>query len=325
MKSNMIKAGIVGGAGYTGGETIRILLRHPQCELTFVQSRSQNGKQLCNIHTDLIGETVIYFSENYKEDVDVIYLCLGHGESHVFLKENNINSRIKIIDLSQDYRLTELKESGFIYGLPEVNREQIRDAQNIANPGCFATAIQLALLPMAASGNLINDVHVSGITGSTGAGQKPTDTSHFSWRSSNVSTYKAFEHQHLHEINKTLSNLQESECNIYFIPFRGTFTRGILTCSYVKTELTLKRVTDLYKTYYASHPFVTIVEKNPDVKQVVNTNKCLLFIEKHKDVINVTSVIDNLVKGASGQAVQNMNIMFGLDETCGLMLKPVAF
>ncbi len=321
----MIKAGIIGGAGYTGGEAIRILLRHPSCELSFVTSRSQVGKKLSEIHSDLIGETDTTFSDNYGEEVDVIFLCLGHGESKLFLEKNKINSKIKIIDLSQDYRLTKAEKSGFVYGLPEINREKIKEARHIANPGCFATAIQLALLPLAASGNLLSDIHVSGITGSTGAGQKPTHLSHFSWRHSNISTYKAFEHQHLFEINKTLAALQGSESNIYFIPFRGTFTRGILSCSYVKSDLSLERVTELYKTYYASHPFVHIVDKNPDVKQVVNTNKCLLFIEKHKDIINISSVIDNLVKGAAGQAVQNMNLLFGLDETAGLMLKAVAF
>jgi N-acetyl-gamma-glutamyl-phosphate reductase len=321
----MVKAGIVGGAGYTGGETIRLLLRHPQCALNFVQSRSQAGKNLTDVHTDLIGETGLNFSAGYSEDVDVLFLCLGHGESKLFLNENKISSTVKIIDLSQDFRLTDSKESGFVYGLPEVFREEIKSAQNVANPGCFATAIELALLPMAAAKNIKGDVHVSGITGSTGAGQKPTDVSHFSWRSSNISTYKAFEHQHLMEINKTLSALQGTESNIYFIPFRGTFTRGILVCAYLKTDLPQEKVTEIYKEFYASHPFVNIVHKNPDVKQVLNTNKCLLFIEKHKDIINIVSVIDNLVKGASGQAVQNMNLMFGLEETDGLLLKPVAF
>lgn len=321
----MIKAGIIGGAGYTGGETIRLLILHPQCELSFIQSRSQAGKPITRIHRDLTGETDLIFTENYQDDVDVIFLCLGHGESTAFLLENELNPKIKIIDLSQDFRLSDHKISGYSYGLPEAFRDEIKKAQNIANPGCFATAIQLALLPLAANKILKNDVHVSGITGSTGAGQKPTNTSHFSWRSSNISTYKAFEHQHLAEIGKTLTTLQGEESNIYFLPFRGNFTRGILSCAYTKSKLTLEQATLMYSEFYELHPFVTLVDKNPDVKQVVNTNKCLLFIEKHKDIINIVSVIDNLVKGASGQAVQNMNLMFGLDETAGLMLKPVAF
>ena len=321
----MIKAGIIGGAGYTGGEAIRILLRHPHCELVFVQSRSQAGKPVEHIHRDLAGETGIKFSETYNENVDVIFLCLGHGESSLFLLNNQIDPKIRIIDLSQDFRLKEAKQSGFVYGLPEAFKDEIKKAQNIANPGCFATAMQLSLLPFAANKILADDIHISGITGSTGAGQKPTATSHFSWRSSNVSTYKAFRHQHLDEVEKTLKILQGTESSIYFIPFRGNFTRGILSCTYMKSDLNLEQVTILFSDYYKSHPFIHIVDENPDVKQVVNTNKCLLFIEKHKDIINIVSVIDNLVKGASGQAIQNMNLMFGLEETAGLILKPVAF
>lgn len=321
----MIKAGIIGGAGYTGGETLRILLRHPQSKISFIQSRSQAGKAVSDVHTDLIGETELLFTDKYSGPADVLFLCLGHGESKAFLEKNTFNPSVKIIDLSQDFRLDDPAENSFIYGLPEVNREDIKSAQNIANPGCFATAIQLAVLPLAASGNLQHDLHISGITGSTGAGQKPTTVSHFSWRSSNISTYKAFQHQHLAEINKTLAAVQGRQSNIYFVPFRGPFTRGILTSSYTKSDLTLDRARDLYKLYYSSHPFVSIVDSNPDIKQVVNTNKCLLFLEKHKDIINVVSVIDNLIKGASGQAVQNMNLMFGLQETSGLMLKPAAY
>jgi N-acetyl-gamma-glutamyl-phosphate reductase len=321
----MIKAGIIGGAGYTAGEAIRILLRHPQCKLVFVQSRSQAGKAVTEIHRDLTGETDLKFNENYQQDVHVIFFCLGHGETQLFLLKNKIDPKIKLIDLSQDFRLTDAKQSGYVYGLPEAFKEEIKKATHIANPGCFATAIQLSLLPFAVNKMLKGEVHISGITGSTGAGQKPTETSHFSWRSSNISTYKVFEHQHLNEIQHTIGRLQGAESNIYFLPFRGNFTRGILSCTYLKSDLTMKQATILFSDYYKDHPFVHLVDKNPDVKQVLNTNKCLLFIEKHKDVINITCVIDNLVKGASGQAVQNMNLMFGLDETAGLMLKPVAF
>ena len=321
----MIKAGIIGGAGYTGGEAIRILLRHPQCKLVFAQSRSQAGKAVTDIHRDLTGETDLMFSENYQQDVDVLFFCQGHGETQLFLLKNKIDPKIRLIDLSQDFRLTDKKQSGYVYGLPEAFRDEIKKAENIANPGCFATAIQLSLLPLAVNKMLKNDVHISGITGSTGAGQKPTETSHFSWRSSNISTYKAFEHQHLNEIQQTIGRLQGEESTIYFLPFRGNFTRGILSCTYLKSDLSLEQATILFSDYYKDHPFVHLVDKNPDVKQVLNTNKCLLFIKKHKNVINITSVIDNLVKGASGQAIQNMNLMFGMDETAGLMLKPVAF
>ncbi len=323
----MIKAGIVGGAGYTGGELIRILINHPDCEIKSIQSRSQTGKNISDVHSDLLGEIDLKFCLDLDEAVDVLFLCLGHGESKVFLAEKTIPQNVKIIDLSQDFRLKSNTKRNFVYGLPEVNREKIYKAENIANPGCFATAIQLALLPLAANNQLKNDVHVSGITGSTGAGQKPSTTTHFSWRSSNISLYKAFEHQHLAEINKTLRETQSEkrDGHIYFLPFRGNFTRGILASAYTKTKLSLKEAITFYSEFYQQHPFVFLSDTNPDVKQVINTNKAVLFLEKHDDVLNIVSVIDNLIKGACGQAVQNMNLMFGLDETSGLKLKPVAF
>jgi len=323
----MIKAGIIGGAGYTGGELIRILLNHPQCQIKFIQSRSQSGNNISDIHTDLLGETDLKFCPDLDETIDVLFLCLGYGESKVFMDENQIQSNIKVIDLSQDFRLESKANRPFVYGLSEAHKEKIKSAENIANPGCFATAIQLAILPLAANNHLKNDIHVSGITGSTGAGQNPSGTTHFSWRSSNVSLYKAFEHQHLAEINKTILEIQSenNEGQIYFLPFRGNFTRGILASAYTKTNLTIDEANVLYSMHYAGHPFIFLSKVNPDLKQVINTNKAILYLQKYDDVLSIVSVIDNLVKGASGQAVQNMNLMFGLEETCGLQLKPVAF
>jgi N-acetyl-gamma-glutamyl-phosphate reductase len=322
----MIKTGIVGGAGYTGGELLRILLRHPQCEISFILSRSQKGRLVSDIHPDLIGETDLSFSSEINEKTDIVFLCMGHNESKKFLNEIKIPNHIKIIDLSQDFRLSSPDNYPFVYGLPEINRLQIMNAQYIANPGCFATAIQLALLPLAVKNLLSSDVHVSAITGSTGAGQKLTATTHFTWRSSNISLYKAFRHQHLAEITKTLMFLQKGfEPSIRFLPFRGNFTRGILATVYTKINMSLEEARQLFNDYYQPHPFVFISEKNPDLKQVVNTNKSVLYLEKHKSDLLVVCVIDNLVKGAAGQAIQNMNLMFGLEETCGLSLKPVAF
>ena len=323
----MIKAGIIGGAGYTGGELIRILINHPHCDLKFIQSLSQEGKNISDVHRDLLGETDLKFCRGLDETVDVLFLCLGHGRSKVFLDENKFPQNTRIIDLSQDFRLESKTQRKFEYGLPEANREKILEAQNIANPGCFATAIQLALLPLAANNFLKNEIHVSGVTGSTGAGQNPSGTTHFSWRSSNISLYKAFEHQHLAEIDKTLAEMQSGKKagHIYFLPYRGNFTRGILASAYTKTNLTIEEASTLYSDYYRPHPFVFISETNPDIKQVINTNKAILYLEKHGDILNIVSVIDNLTKGASGQAVQNMNLMCGLDETSGLALKPVAF
>lgn len=324
-----IKIGIVGGAGYTGGELIRILLNHPQAEIVFAHSKSNSGNPVSEVHTDLLGETDLKFSSVLSENADVLFLCMGHGESAKFLSENKINDNIKIIDLSQDFRLSRKSSAGnrqFVYGLPELNRDVIKKASNIANPGCFATAIQLALLPLASKNELNSEVHVSAVTGSTGAGQALSATGHFTWRNNNISIYKAFEHQHLGEIGQSIKQLQDNfSSDINFIPYRGNFTRGILAAVYVDSKLSLEEARALYKEYYKSHPFVTVADKNPDVKQVVNTNKCILHIEKHGSKLFIQSVIDNLTKGASGQAVQNMNLIFGLEETAGLKLKPSAF
>jgi len=322
MKSK-IKIGIAGGAGYTGGELIRILLNHPNSEIIFVHSKSNAGNLLSDVHTDLLGETEMKFSSALSGKIDVLFLCLGHGESVKFLSENKINSKIKIIDLSQDFRLN---SKDFVYGLPELNREKIKSANKIANPGCFATAIQLALLPLAEKKLLSDEVHVSAVTGSTGAGQSLSATNHFTWRNNNISIYKAFTHQHLAEIKQSVKQLQKNfSSEINFIPYRGNFTRGILASLYMNSKLSLEEAKKFYKDYYKSHPFVSLSEKNPDVKQVVNTNKCILYLEKHGNKLFIQSVIDNLTKGASGQAVQNMNLIFGLAETTGLKFKPSAF
>ena len=330
-----IKTGIVGAAGYTGGELIRILLHHPAVQIQFANSKSNAGNYIYQVHTDLIGETDLKFSDQLSEDIDILFLCLGHGDSKKFLNENKVSKNIKIIDLSQDFRLSkqdsQVSEREFIYGLPELNKTIIEKANYIANPGCFATAIQLALLPLAAQGLINEEVHVSGITGSTGAGQSFSETSHFSWRNNNISAYKIFEHQHLKEISQSLKSLQPSfgadshEEKINFIPFRGNFTRGIFCTSYLKCDLSKEEADILYGKFYEYHPFIQISKSNPDLKQVVNTNKCVLYIEKHKDKLVVISMIDNLLKGASGQAVQNMNLMFGLNEKTGLALKAMAF
>jgi len=322
----MIKAGIIGGAGYTGGELIRLLLRHPHCEISCIYSRSQAGRPVNAVHTDLIGETELKFTGTFSLDVDVLFLCMGHGESSRFFEGQTIPDGIKIIDLSQDFRISNPEKRTFCYGLPELYRDRIKSADNIANPGCFATAIQLALIPLAKNQILPEDVHISGITGSTGAGQKPSQTAHFSWRSSNISLYKAFEHQHLSEINKTIKTIQENWTGyLNFLPFRGNFTRGILASSYMKIDAQLQDIKTLFSEYYSPHPFVFISDRNPDLKQAVNTNKCIIYVEKHDDKLLIVSIIDNLLKGASGQAVQNMNLMFSLNETEGLGLKAAAF
>lgn len=333
-KEASIKAGIVGGAGYTGGEMLRLLLNHPQVELAFVHSNSQAGKAVYEVHHDLLGETELYFTDQLDTNVAVLFLCVGHGQAKKFVEAGELPENIKIIDLSQDFRWNESTATAtiksesreFVYGLPELQREQIQLANNIANPGCFATAIQLALLPLATNKLIKSDVHVSGITGSTGAGQSLSPTSHYSWRSSNISNYKVLNHQHLNEIRRTLTGLQEQEiAAIHFVPYRGPFTRGILCTSYLSSNLTLEEARELYSSYYSSHPFVQISDSTLDLKQVVNTNKCLLHLEKQGDQMVITSMIDNLLKGASGQAVQNMNLMFGLEETAGLKLKASAF
>ncbi|SEN81915.1 N-acetyl-gamma-glutamyl-phosphate reductase [Chitinophaga rupis] len=326
MASTKIKTGIVGGAGYTGGEMIRILLNHPDVEITFVHSRSNAGNPLYAVHGDLLGETELTFAADLSNDIDVLFLCLGHGESKKFLEANTIAPSVKVIDLSQDFRLGEsLPGREFVYGLPEMQRDKIKAAQNIANPGCFATAIQLGLLPLAQAG-LLQEVHTTGITGSTGAGQSLQSTTHFTWRANNVSTYKVLTHQHLKEIRRSLQLLQPAFTgNINFVPVRGDYPRGIWVTSYLESDLTLEAALQLYKTYYAPHPFTHVSDKQIDLKQVVNTNKCLIQLEKIGTKLVIHSIEDNLLKGASGQAVQNMNLICGLEETAGLKLKSIVF
>lgn len=323
---NKVNVGIVGGAGYTGGETIRLLINHPKVELVFVHSRSNAGKLLSAIHSDLTGETEIKFSDLLDQNIDVLFLCLGHGESKKFLQDNKLADSIKVIDLSHDFRLGDsIGKREFVYGLPEVNRESIRKASNVANPGCFATTIELGLLPLAKHG-LLQEVYTTGITGSTGAGQKLQDTTHFTWRANNISAYKTLTHQHLNEINRTIKQLQSGFSGaINFVPWRGDFTRGIFVSSVITTDKSLEELKSLYRDFYASHPFTHLSDQTIDLKQVVNTNKCVISLEKEGDKLVVHSAIDNLLKGASGQAVQNMNLMFGLQETEGLKLKGIAF
>lgn len=320
-----IKAGIVGAAGYTGGEMLRVLVSHPHVEIAFAFSRSNAGKAVAHVHADLAGDTDLTFDDKPGK-ADVVFLCLGHGESKVFLRENQFDASTKIIDLSQDFRLGE--KSGardFVYGLPEWQSEKIRGAENVANPGCFATAIQLGLLPLAKAGKL-TEVFSTGITGSTGAGQKLQETTHFTWRANNVSPYKVLTHQHMGEVLQTLQALQPGfDKPVNFIPWRGDFTRGILVSSLVSTNLIAGEAVRLYKDYYREHPFTIVSDDVVNLKQVVNTNKCMIHVEKQGDKLVVHSVLDNLLKGASGQAVQNMNLMFGLDEAEGLRLKGIAF
>lgn len=322
----MIKAGVIGGAGYTAGELIRILLNHPQVELTFVNSTSNAGNKLYDVHGGLLGETEMLFTDQLPySDIDVLFFCSAHGDTRKFMEANDVPKYLKIIDLSTDYRHKASAE-GFVYGLPELNKEAIKKASRIANPGCFATAIQLALLPLAKKGLLNSEVHVNAITGSTGAGVKPGATSHFSWREGNISVYKAFDHQHLTEIRESLVGLyHDFDEDINFIPVRGNFTRGIFASIYLEYKGTIEEAYKLYENYYKEAPFIVITDKNPDLKQVVNTNKCILHLIKHGNKLLILSCIDNLVKGASGQAVHNMNLIFGLDETLGLKLKASAF
>ena len=320
-----IKVGIVGGAGYTGGELIRILLNHPAAEISFVHSKSNADNFLYEVHKDLQGDTEIKFASTMSQKIDVLFLCIGHGDAIKFLSENKIDAAIKIIDLSQDFRLgVTVNKRKFIYGLPELNKAQIKKAKNIANPGCFATAIQLGLLPLAKAG-LLKEIHTTGITGSTGAGQGLSETSHFSWRANNIQAYKTLSHQHTGEILQSINLLQSASPlgvgGFNFIPWRGDFTRGIFISSQIKCSLELKEVSTLYKKYYAAHPFVLLSDEPVFLKQVVNTNKCFIQLEKIGSNLVIHSAIDNLLKGASGQAVQNMNLMFGLEETTGLKLK----
>jgi N-acetyl-gamma-glutamyl-phosphate reductase len=321
-----IKAGIIGGAGFTGGEMIRLLLNHPFVDLSFVHSRSNAGNPLHAVHPDLIGDSSLKFSDSFDGKTDVIFLCLGHGESKKFLAENSFDASVRMIDLSQDFRLGEVAgEREFVYGLPELNRNQIRSARNIANPGCFATTIKLALLPLAKAG-ILGEVYSTGITGSTGAGQKLQDTTHFTWRANNISAYKTLNHQHLREINLHLKELQPSfEGPINFVPWRGDFTRGIFVSSVTTCKSSFDDVNKLYRDYYRDQAFTFVSDGPLDLKQVVNTNKCIIAIEKEGDKLVIHSALDNLLKGASGQAVQNMNLMFSLDETAGLKLKSTVF
>jgi N-acetyl-gamma-glutamyl-phosphate reductase len=323
-KTMAIKAGIIGGAGYTAGELIRLLLIHPGVNISFIHSRSNAGNPVSSVHQDLLGDTDLKFSGEVSNDTDVLFLCLGHGESKKFLADNKIPGSIKVIDLANDFRLSGSSSIGsrqFIYGLPELNREQIKLANNIANPGCFATTIQLGLLPLAKAG-LMKDVYTTGITGSTGAGQSLSATTHFSWRENNVQAYKTLTHQHLSEIGESLKQLQPTgDIKMNFVPWRGDFTRGIFVSSQIPCNLSLGELNNLYEEYYAGHPFTHITKEAVFLKQVVNTNKCIIQLEKVGSMLVVHSVTDNLLKGASGQAVQNMNLIFGLDERAGLNLK----
>lgn len=322
----MIRIGILGGAGYTAGELIRLLLNHPEAEIKFVNSSSNAGNLITDVHGGLYGDTDLRFtSEMPFEDVDVVFFCFGHGKSGAFLKENKVPADVKIIDMAQDFRLA-AEGNDFIYGLPEINRDKIRKAQHVANPGCFATCIQLGLLPAAAMHLLDKDVSVNAITGSTGAGQKPGATTHFSWRNNNMSIYKPFQHQHVPEIKQSLCQLQgKLNADIDFIPYRGDFTRGIFATEVIRTDADIDSIVNGYKEFYQDAVFTHYVDKAIDLKQVVNTNKALVHCEKFENKLLVTSCIDNLLKGAVGQAVQNMNIMFGIDETTGLRLKASAF
>ena len=326
-----INVGIAGGAGYTGGELLRILVRHPQVNIAFIHSSSNAGKPVFAVHSDLVGDTDLVFTNTFLDNIDVLFLCVGHNEAKKLLAEQTIAATVSIIDLSQDFRLTAnatIGERTFVYGLPELNREKITTAKNIANPGCFATAIQLALLPLAKSG-LLQDIYTTGITGSTGAGQSLSATSHFSWRANNIQSYKTLDHQHVFEIVQSLNHLQADAPlstsgegpGLHFVPWRGDFTRGIYTSSVIDCSLPLEAVQEMYASYYAAHPFVVLSDAPIHLKQVVNTNKCVLQIEKQGNKLVVHSAIDNLIKGASGQAVQNMNLLFGLDETTGLLFK----
>ena len=321
-----IKVGVIGGAGYTAGELLRILVHHPAVEIVFVNSSSNAGNPVVDVHSGLIGETdLVFTSELPFGEVDALFLCSAHGDSKKFMDNNEVPAAVKIIDLSTDYR-AKSPHHDFVYGLPELNREDIRKATRIANPGCFATAIQLAIFPLAAAGLLTDEIHVNAITGSTGAGVKPSDTSHFSWRNNNISIYKPFGHQHLGEIGQSLRQLQAGFSKaVNFIPVRGNFARGIYVTAYTQCSLSLEDAKELYKDFYKDAAFTFVVDKNPDMKQVVNTNKGIVYLEKHGDKLLIVSMIDNLLKGASGQAVQNVNLMFGLDEKAGLGLKSIGF
>ncbi len=328
MSDANIRVGIIGGAGYTGGELIRLLCNHPFARISFVQSNSNAGKYVYEVHEDLLGETNIRFSANHHFEIDVLFFCAGHGEAKKFLAENNIPATVKLIDIGNDFRLAADALAGqrnFVYGLPEINREEVSKANAIANPGCFATAIQLGLLPLAAAG-LLSQVYTTGITGSTGAGQSLSPTSHFSWRTNNIQAYKTLSHQHLGEIGETLQKLQPAtEVELHFVPWRGDFPRGIFISSQLKCSLPLEELNEIFESFYRGHPFTTVARQNMHLKQVVNTNKGMIFLEKSGDNLVVHSALDNLLKGASGHAIQNMNLVFGIEETAGLKLKASAF
>ena len=325
----MIKVGIIGGSGYTAGELIRILMFHPNATLDFVYSTTNAGKPLSIAHHDLMGDIEMNFTDQVNPNVNVVFLCLGHGKSKAFLEQNQFPNDTKIIDLGNDFRLTkdaEFDGKQFVYGLPELNKTAIQSANYIANPGCFATAIQLALLPLAKNGLLNEDVHINATTGSTGAGVSPSETTHFSWRNNNMSHYKAFEHQHLGEINQSVQQLQAGYPNeLIFVPNRGDFARGIFATLYTTVTDSLEDIVAKYEAYYADQPFVTVTTTNINMKQVVQTNKCIISLMKKGNRLLITSIIDNLTKGASGQAIQNMNLLFGLEETTGLHIKPCGF
>lgn len=329
MIKQAVKVGIIGSAGYTGGELIRLLLNHPTVEIKFAHSESNGGNLISDVHVDLLGETDLRFSNSLNQDVDVLFLCVGHGNARKFLTNHTISDSVRIIDLSQDFRLKENAQFGdrdFVYGLPELQRTTIQSAKNIANPGCFATTIELALVPLAEKNLIKNeDVHVNATTGATGAGQNPSSTTHFSWRNNNLSAYNIFEHRHLAEIGEVLSKSSGTRPHINFIPQRGDFPRGIFATSYLKSDLSLEEAYELYEAYYATHPFTHVSRRNIDLKQVVNTNKCLIHLVKYQGTLLIISMTDNLLKGASGQAVQNMNLMFGLEEKAGLNLKSIVY
>ena len=326
--TNKIKVGIVGGSGYTGGELIRLLINHPNVDISFINSKTNTGKKVVDIHKDLIGELEMKFIGKIK-DCDVMFLCLGHNKSEEFLRKTFINRKTKIIDLSQDYRLEKSfigddEKRDFIYGLPELYKNEIKTAKNISNPGCFATAIEISLIPSIEKKYIHGEVHTNAITGSTGAGVVPSKTTHFSWRNNNVSTYNVFNHRHLNEIYLHLNQIC-NEVKINFIPIRGNFSRGIFCTSYFKSDVTVEEINEVYKIYYKNHPFVHISENEISLKEVINTNKCILHLSKVNDKILITSIIDNLIKGASGQAIQNMNLISGFEEMTGLKLKSSIF
>ncbi len=322
---NKIKATIAGGTGYTAGELIRILINHPEVEITNIMSTTQVGDMVSGVHRDLYGDCELKFTDRVGEP-DVLFLCLGHGISRQFLSTHTISGECKIIDLGNDFRIeSDFMNREFVYGLCEMNREKIRGCYSVANPGCFATAIELGILPLLDKKMVYDEIHVHAITGSTGAGKTPTETTHFSYRDNNISVYKSFKHQHLEEIAKVIRTLAGKDIRVNFVPMRGDFTRGIFASIYTRCELSAEEISEVFRDYYKSSPFVHISDAPISLKEVVNTNKALLHIASYDGYLHITSVIDNLVKGASGQAVQNMNLMFGYDESAGLRLKSTTF